>query len=150
MGTIDMNDQTKQRIADLPNDAPDSAVIAVWAGLEVKKTFLPADVSSDFFPADNPEFFYSDIEYTESFCWHDLGEWTRSEATSEHTLRRWLLDGGLDVFYGKLGEDDYTVSITDGIAWHDLPHGAADSPETAFQAAVAQFASALKETSRDD
>lgn len=64
----------------------------------------------------------------------------------ERLLRRWLLDGGYDVEYtAKTPKGTYAVALIDYKPGGKSLEVFADSPEAAFTAAVAQFASALRE-----
>ena len=71
--------------------------------------------------------------------------WHGNSPESERTLRRWLLDGRLRLHSYMHPNRDYISLLTEFGGDKKEWFGRADTPEAAFQQAVEQFASALRE-----
>lgn len=127
-----MDNETKQRIANLPNDAPATAVVAAWAGKDVRCVGTPY-----WYIAPEPHLWDYDGSMGNPFE-HDY-------------VRRWLLDHGMNVIYNSpdlFTFDVYVVNIVPVLPDKEKKVGRGEdeySPEAAFQVAVQQFADALRE-----
>ena len=132
-GDIEMNGETKQLIANLVSSAPAAAVIAAWAGEEVE---LSASLG----------WIYYDDRPWESNRQPVLVPYQRGRANSEQTLRRWMLNGECGWEEDKTHKGyRFTLFFTlDGVSVTEVAE-TADSPETAFRAAMNKFANALRE-----
>lgn len=116
--------QNTAKINALPDDAPATAVIAAWAGKSTGKPFRFDDaVLVDL--ADG--------------IWQEI---------DEPTLRRWLLDGRVQLCEFK--SSGKYVQELDGLGIGKEVVGEADTPEAAFASAVEQFADALRENAKHD
>ena len=134
-----MNDDQRKRIAALPDDAPATAVIAAWTGRDLELRTIPVygpmmhgswEEETWLVPDPNdPKAFIETIPSNTDLP-HD-----------ERTLRRWLLDGDINPSFEKKG-NGYLCEL------NGMFSSIADSPEAAFAAAVAQFASALREDAK--
>lgn len=134
-----MNTETKARIAALDDDAPNTAVVAAWADMgeilweqvapkikawRYKKSHMAV---GEFLPDANGNGYLN--------------------ANDERTLRQWLLDGGVEVTE-TLERSQYVslFTVTSSGRPDDESYIAyADSPEAAFQSAIAKFAETLRQ-----
>jgi hypothetical protein len=134
-----MKTEIKQRIRELvERDAPDTSVIAVWAGYEVTR--------------------WQNKQHDHHYAWSvwDGDDWVDGDVfvrgnnvdpISENTLRRWLLDGEVGGYYNTINDGRYDCSfVSNGFPekWGINDTGYGDSPEEAFTDCVHQFAEWLR------
>lgn len=117
-----MNKETRKRIQALPEAAPSSAVIAVWAGEKPELSTVLGWIIYEQYPRDN---------YRQPV----LLPYQRGRANSEQTLRLWLLNNCIGVNYIS----PCVVRLSNGI------DGEGVTPEAAFITAINKFAVSLRD-----